>query len=40
MPVVSAPMHATFPQMQGTALLRADPSVFVQAGAVRVHMHM
>ena len=39
MPVVSLPVHATFPQMQGAALLGADPSVFVQAGAVRVHMH-
>ncbi len=39
MPVVSAPMHAAFPQMQGAALLGADPSVFVQARAVRVHMH-
>jgi hypothetical protein len=26
--------------MQGAALLGADPSVFVQAGAVRVHMHV
>ena len=33
-------VHATFPQMQGAALLGADPSVFVQAGAVRVHMHV
>ena len=40
MPVVSAPMHALFPQMQGAALLGADPSVFVQAGAVTVHMHV
>ena len=40
MPVVSLPAHATFPQMQGAALLGADPSVFVQAGAVRVHMHV
>ena len=40
MPVVSAPVHAAFPQMQGAALLGADPSVFVQAGAVRVHMHV
>ena len=40
MPVVSAPVHALFPQMQGAALLGADPSVFVQAGAVRVHMHV
>ena len=40
MPVVSALVHATFPQMQGAALLGADPSVFVQAGAVRVHMHV
>ena len=27
-------VHALFPQMQGAALLGADPSVFVQAGAV------
>ena len=40
MPVVSAPVHAAFPQMQGAALLGADPSVFVQAGAGRVHMHV
>ena len=40
MPVVTAPVHALFPQMQGAALLGADPSVFVQAGAVRVHMHV
>ena len=41
MPVVSAPVHAAFPQIQGAAaLLGADPSVFVQAGAVRVHMHV
>ena len=40
MPVVSAAVHATFPQMQGATLLGADPSVFVQAGAVRVHMHV
>ena len=40
MPVVSAPVHALFPQMQGAALLGADPSVFVQTGAVRVHMHV
>ena len=33
-------VHAAFPQMQGAALLGADPSVFVQAGAVRVHMHV
>ena len=33
-------VHAAFPQMQGAALLGADPSVFVQAGAVRVQMHM
>ena len=32
-------VHALFPQMQGAALFGADPSVFVQAGAVRVHMH-
>jgi hypothetical protein len=40
MPVVSLLVHAAFPQMQGAALLGADPSVFVQAGAVRVHMHV
>ena len=40
MPVISAPVHAAFPQMQGAALLGADPSMFVQAGAVRVHMHV
>ena len=40
MPVVSAPVHSALPQMQGAALLGADPSVFVQAGAVRVHMHV
>ena len=40
MPVVSAPVHALFPQMQGAALFGADPSVFVQVGAVRVHMHV
>ena len=40
MPVVSAPVHTALPQMQGAALLGADPSVFVQAGAVRVHMHV
>ena len=34
-PVVSAPVHALFPQMQGAALLlEADPSVVVQAEAV------
>ena len=38
--MVSLPVHALFPQMQGAALLGADPSVFVQAGAVRVHMHV
>ena len=27
-------VHALFPQMQGAALLGADPSVFVQAEAV------
>ena len=32
--------NTAFPQMQGAALLGADPSVFVQAGAVRVHMHV
>ena len=40
MPVVSAPVHGACPQMQGAALLGADPSVVVQAGAVRVHMHV
>ena len=40
MPVISAPVHGVCPQMQGAALLGADPSVFVQAGAVMVHMHM
>ena len=40
MSVVSLPVHAAFPQMQGAALLGAEPSVFVQAGAVRVHMHV
>ena len=34
MSVVFAAVHATFPQMQGTALLGADPFVFVQAEAV------
>ena len=33
-------VHALFPQMQGAALLGADPSVFVQSGAVRVQMHV
>ena len=33
-------VHSAFPQMQGAALLGADPSVFVQAGAVTVHMHV
>ena len=33
-------VHAALPQMQGAALLGADPSVFVQAGAVRVHTHV
>ena len=32
-------VHALFPQKQA-ALLGADPSVFLQAGAVRVHMHV
>jgi hypothetical protein len=43
MPVVSLPVHAAFPQMQGalsSALLGADPSVILQAGAVRVQMHV
>ena len=39
-PVVSAPVHNLFPQMQGAALLGADPSVFEQPGAVKVHMHV
>ena len=34
------PVHTAFPQMQGAALLGADPSVFVQVEAVRVHMHL
>jgi len=34
MPVVIALVHALFPQMQGAALLGAEPSVFVQAEAV------
>ena len=34
MPVVSVPVHAAFPQMQGAALLGADPSVILQAEAV------
>ena len=33
-------VHAAFPQMQGAALLGAEPSVFVQAGPVRVHTHV
>jgi hypothetical protein len=33
-------VHATLPQMQGAALFWADPTVFVQAEAVRVHMHV
>ena len=33
-------VHAAYPQMQGAMLLEVDPSVFVQAGAVRVHMHV
>ena len=36
-------VHALFPQMQGalsSALLGADPSVILQAGAVRVQMHV
>ena len=35
--------HAALPQMQGalsSALLGADPSVILQAGAVRVQMHV
>ena len=40
MPVVSAPVQTALPQIQGAALLGADPSVFVQAGAVRVQMHV
>ena len=36
-------VHASLPQMQGalsSALLGADPSVILQAGAVRVQMHV
>ena len=36
-------VHAVLPQMQGelsSALLGADPSVILQAGAVRVQMHV
>ena len=36
-------VHAALPQMQGalsSALLGADPSVILQAGAVRVQMHV
>ena len=32
MPVVSSPVHAAFPQMQGAALLGAEPSVVAQVG--------
>jgi len=39
MPVVSAPVHGMFPQMQRSTLLGADPSEILQAGAVSVHMH-
>ena len=42
-PVVPDPVHAALPQMQGassSALLGADPSVILQAGAVRVQMHV
>ena len=34
MPEVSTPVHGALPQMQGAALLGADPSVFVQTEAV------
>ena len=30
----AVPVHALFPQMQGAALLGAEPSVFVQAVVV------
>ena len=36
-------VHAVLPQMQGalsSALFGADPSVILQAGAVRVQMHV
>ena len=33
-------VHTLFPQMQGLALLGADPPVFVHAGAVKVHRHV
>ena len=36
-------VHAVLPQMQGalsSALLGADPSLILQAGAVRVQMHV
>ena len=33
-------VHTAFPHLQGSALLGRNPSVFVQAGAVRVHMHV
>ena len=36
-------VHAVLPQMQGalsSALLGAEPSVILQAGAVRVQMHV
>ena len=36
-------VHALLPQMQGalsSAMLGADPSVILQAGAVRVQMHV
>ena len=42
-PVMPDPVHAALPQMQGalsSALLGADPSVILQAGAVRVQMHV
>ena len=40
-PVVPDPVHAVVPQMQGAlSLLGADPSVVLQAGAVRVQMHV
>ena len=41
--MVPDPVHAALPQMQGelsSALLGADPSVILQAGAVRVQMQL
>ena len=31
-PVVSAPVHALFPQMQGATVLGVEPSVVAQVG--------